>query len=139
MTTDNSPEQTPAPEAITPAPAKKSRKGWLIGAAAAIVVAAGLGGVAAYAKGEGHGMMGGRMGGMMMERMLDNIDATAEQRTKISAITDKLRTDMEGLRGERRAVMEDLVTILKSGTIDRAPSKRSAPSALPRWIRLRSR
>ncbi len=38
----------------------------------------------------------------MIERMLDRVDATEEQRTKIKAIVDKAQADMAGLRGERR-------------------------------------
>jgi periplasmic protein CpxP/Spy len=104
------------------APRKSYKKPLLAGVAAAIILAAGAFSVTAFAKNHGDrqgGHRGGPMGGFMIERMLDRVDATDEQRTKIKAIVDRTRDQLSDLRGERKAVMEDVTTILKSPTIDR--------------------
>jgi periplasmic protein CpxP/Spy len=103
-----------------PAPVKRSiKKPLLAGIAAAVILAAGAIGVTAYAKGP-DGMKGGRMGGFMIERMLDRVDATDEQRAKIKVIVDRAQVEMAGLRSERKAVMEDITGILKAPTVDRS-------------------
>jgi Spy/CpxP family protein refolding chaperone len=114
MTDTNQAAPAPAVE-----PAKRSiRKPLLAGVAAALIVAAGAIGFTAYAKEPG-GRHGGMMGGFMIERMLDRVDATEEQRTKINAIVEKTRDELSDLRGERQAMMMDMSAILKSPTVDR--------------------
>ncbi len=103
--------------AITPAKRQFS-KPLLAGVAAAVIVISGAFGVAAIAK--DHGDRRGGMPGFMIERMLDRVDATEDQRAKIKTIMDRARDQLADLRGERKAAMEDLTTILKAPTVDRS-------------------
>jgi Spy/CpxP family protein refolding chaperone len=75
---------------------------------------------AAYADRGGERWGGGFGGGRMIERMLDRVDATDEQRTRIRAIFEAARNDLSNLREERRAAMGDLVELLQAPTLDRA-------------------
>jgi periplasmic protein CpxP/Spy len=121
-TIDQNPaDQNPAEQApASAAPrARRSRKSLFAAVAAAVVLATAALGITAYAKGPGGDRHGGRMGGFMIERMLDRVDATAEQRTKIGAIVEKTKADLQGLQDERKAMMDDVMTLLKSPTVDR--------------------
>lgn len=86
-----------------------------------------------------HGGMGphggpGRMdGGAMMygmpwagrglERWLDRVDASAEQRTRIRAIVEAARTDLQGLRGQRRAHADQALALLARPEVDAAAAE----------------
>lgn len=62
--------------------------------------------------------MAGPMGGRMIERMLDSVNASAEQRTRIREIMkaagDELRRQREGSRGLR----EQMMTLFAQPTVD---------------------
>lgn len=67
----------------------------------------------------GHGPRhGGPMGGRFMERMLDRVDATAEQRTKIRAIFEAAGKDMRAQADTRRQLHEQGLALLAQPTID---------------------
>lgn len=75
-----------------------------------------------------HANMGGRMGGMGFAgpgfgRMLDEIDATAEQETRIWAIVDAARGELRPMMREFRDARGEIVKILGAGTIDRAAAE----------------
>ncbi|HET6455644.1 MAG TPA: Spy/CpxP family protein refolding chaperone [Armatimonadota bacterium] len=67
----------------------------------------------AYAKerGEHHGMMG---------RWATQLNLTDDQKAQMKAIWEKYRTDTQPIRDEMKAKHEELVTVLKSDTPDRA-------------------
>ena len=74
------------------------------------------------------GQMGGRMGGMGFAghgfgRMLDQIDATAEQETRIWAIVDGARGELRPMMREFRDARGDVIKILGAETIDRAAAE----------------
>jgi Spy/CpxP family protein refolding chaperone len=104
--------------ASTPTPVKRGfAKPFIAGIAATLVTLGSLAGVAAFAKGPNGA---GPLGGKMIERLLDRVEATDEQKSKINAIVERTRTEMEGMREERRNAMTELTEILKAPTIDRA-------------------
>jgi Spy/CpxP family protein refolding chaperone len=64
--------------------------------------------------GPGVGMMAGRG----MERMLDSVNATAEQRTQIKAIADKARADMLAQREAGRGLREQMAKLFAQPVVD---------------------
>jgi Spy/CpxP family protein refolding chaperone len=64
--------------------------------------------------GPGMGMMGGRG----MERMLDSVNASAEQRTQIRAIFDRARTDMQAQHESGRALRQQMMTLFTQPVVD---------------------
>lgn len=71
----------------------------------------------------GHGMMmhGGGHGPMsarMLERMLDRVDATAEQRAQIKTIMQGAMTEMQAQRGSRQAMHEQAMALFTQPTVD---------------------
>lgn len=99
-------------------------------AIAAIVagLAAGIGGHA-WAHGGHHGHDRGAMMDpakmderieSMAKRMLSRVEATDEQRAKVSAIAKQAATDLRGLREKQRAVRAKGVELLSAPTVDRA-------------------
>jgi Spy/CpxP family protein refolding chaperone len=58
------------------------------------------------------------MGGRYMERMLERVNATAEQRTKIRAIFEAARNDMRAQADTRRQLHEQGLALLAQPTID---------------------
>ncbi len=143
----NSPALENAAAVPAPAPAKKSRRKWLIGTG--LVAALGIGGAVAaqsfdrpffhhgmMGEGRGGGMMGGhggRRGAMNMDpaRMADmadrgvrhmavEIDATADQQEKLRAIVRDLVKDVAPLRAGHDAMAERARALLTAPTFDRA-------------------
>ena len=110
--------ETPEP-AVTPQPsmpaAKRFSRPLIVVAAAALVALGTFGGVVAYAKAKG-----GPMGEKRIERLLEKVNATEEQKTKIKAIMDTARTDMEKLRDDTRTAVKETTALLSAETIDRA-------------------
>lgn len=109
-----------------PQPVKAKRKVSLtVGLALAAVI--GLGAVVAVAQG---GSWGGWKGGMhhmgarfaehRIGAMLDEIDASAEQETKIWAIIDRTRSELRPMGREFRQTREEVATLLAAPTIDKA-------------------
>jgi Spy/CpxP family protein refolding chaperone len=66
----------------------------------------------------GAGPMGMAFGGRGLERMLDRIDATAEQRTQIRAIVDAARKDLEPQREQQRALREQALSLFAQPNVD---------------------
>ena len=64
--------------------------------------------------GPGMGMMGGRG----MERMLDSVNATAEQRTQIRAIFERARTDLQAQHESGRALRQQMMTLFTQPVVD---------------------
>jgi Spy/CpxP family protein refolding chaperone len=61
---------------------------------------------------------GGPMGGRHMDRMLERVNATAEQRTKIRAIFEAAGKDMRAQADTRRQLHEQGLALLAQPTID---------------------
>lgn len=72
----------------------------------------------------GQGSMGGGMMGMMagrhLDRMLDRVDATDEQRAKIRDISRAARNDVEKLTDVLQPLRKSAVDALAAPTVDRA-------------------
>jgi Spy/CpxP family protein refolding chaperone len=98
------------------------------GAAAALLVVAGVVGLTGFAGGCGghggwHGRDPARMAGFVTDRvddLLDDVDATPEQRTRIQAVKDRLLAAGEQARGGRREAHEAVVAEWKAETPDAA-------------------
>jgi protein CpxP len=65
--------------------------------------------------GPGMGMMGGGRG---MERMLDSVNASAEQRSQIKAIFDRARTDMQAQHESGRALRQQMMALFTQPVVD---------------------
>ncbi|MDZ5461013.1 Spy/CpxP family protein refolding chaperone [Azohydromonas lata] len=125
------------------APASAMRRtAWRAGAAALVLALAGAAGGMAQAQpappppaASAPGPMGGPMGGPMheghrhggpgmggrhMERLLERVNATPEQRGKIRGIFDAAAADMRTQRDTRRQLHEQGLTLLAQPTIDTA-------------------
>jgi Spy/CpxP family protein refolding chaperone len=70
--------------------------------------------------GPGQGMMGGpgMMGGMMSERALDAVNATAEQRAQVKQIMDAARTDMRAQHEAARPLHDQMRQLFTQPTVD---------------------
>lgn len=67
----------------------------------------------------GHGGPGmGMMGGRGMERMLDQVNATAEQRAQIKTILQAARNDMQSQQAARKALHEQERAVWTQPTVD---------------------
>jgi Spy/CpxP family protein refolding chaperone len=105
---------------------KASKRGLIVGAIAAAAVVVGVG-VAASQPWGGQGF-GGGMGGPFMNmraewgvnRMLDRLDATPEQKEKVTAIVTKALADLEPMRNGRTAFRNDAARLMKADKVDRA-------------------
>ena len=106
---------------------KTSKRGLIIGGLAAAAVIVGVGVAASQTwGGPGHGM--GRMGGPFMNmraewgvnRMLDRLDATPEQKQKVTEIVKSALADLEPMRASAATIRQDAARLLKADTIDRA-------------------
>jgi periplasmic protein CpxP/Spy len=98
--------------------ARLSRKPLIAAISGLIIAASGTFATFAHARGP-EGMMGGNPL-MRMERLLDEVEATEEQKDKIAAILKDARDDMSSLRDERQGMMKEFSTILSGATVDRA-------------------
>jgi Spy/CpxP family protein refolding chaperone len=105
---------------------KASKRGLIVGAIAAAAVVVGVG-VAASQPWGGQGF-GGGMGGPFMNmraewgvnRMLDRLDATPEQKEKVTAIVKKAMADIEPMRNGRTAFRDEAAKLMKADKVDRA-------------------
>jgi Spy/CpxP family protein refolding chaperone len=71
--------------------------------------------------GGGPGMHGGGMGMMQgrgLERMLDSVNATAEQRTQIKAIAERARADMQAQHEAGKGAREQMAKLFAQPTVD---------------------
>jgi Spy/CpxP family protein refolding chaperone len=104
------------------APRVKRKLSLTVGIALAAVI--GIGAVVAVAQGGGWKGGMGHMGAHFAEHrvgvMLDEIDASAEQETKIWAIIDRTRSELRPMGREFRQTREEVATLLAAPTIDKA-------------------
>ncbi len=105
---------------------KASKRGLIVGLLAAGAVVVGVG-VAASQPWGGGGFgpgMGGAFTNMRAEwgvnRMLDRIDATPDQKAKVTAIVKSALADLEPMRASRATFREDAARLMKADKIDRA-------------------
>jgi Spy/CpxP family protein refolding chaperone len=71
----------------------------------------------------GHGMHGGGHGSMMMggrglERMLDSVNASAEQRTQIKAIAERAKTDLSAQREAGKGARQQMMALFTQPVVD---------------------
>ncbi|HET9977799.1 MAG TPA: Spy/CpxP family protein refolding chaperone [Burkholderiaceae bacterium] len=70
----------------------------------------------------GHGMRGGpgmgMMQGHMLERMLDSVNASADQRTQIKQIAERARADMRAQHESGRALRERAMQLFTQPVVD---------------------
>jgi Spy/CpxP family protein refolding chaperone len=118
----------------TPAAAKLMRRGTLalatlaLGATMLAVVPpaqahGGMGPHGGWSRMDGGAMPGMPWAGRGLERWLDRIDASAEQRTRIRAIAEAARSDLQGLRGQRRAHADQALALLARPEVDAAAAE----------------
>jgi Spy/CpxP family protein refolding chaperone len=69
--------------------------------------------------GPGMGMMAGRG----LERMLDSVNATADQRTQIKKIADAARTDLMAQHQATRGLREEGMKLFSQPTVDPAAAE----------------
>jgi periplasmic protein CpxP/Spy len=76
--------------------------------------------LSAWAMPGGHGGpgMGMMMGGRGLERMLDGVNATADQRTQIKAIAERTVADMKAQREAAKATRQQLMALFTQATVD---------------------
>lgn len=87
------------------------------------LLAATLGTVALSAWAQPHGGHGGGPGMMMfggrgLERMLDGVNATAEQRSQIQTIAERARADMKAQREAGKATRDQLMALFTQPVVD---------------------
>lgn len=125
------------PTSASPAP-RAARRWWIAGTAATAIAA--LGATLAWqgqahAHGMGRGFMHGPMGSMdpqameqrveaMVQWMLADVDATPEQRARISAIAKGAVNDLAPLRAKHREARRTTLQLLAAPSIDRAQIER---------------
>jgi Spy/CpxP family protein refolding chaperone len=61
---------------------------------------------------------GGPGGGRMLERMLDSVNASADQRSRIHEIMKSAMTDLQAQRQASRGLREQLATLFAQPTVD---------------------
>ncbi len=71
----------------------------------------------------GHALHGGGMAGMpmqgrMVEKMLDSVNATAEQRTQVKQITERAAADMKAQHESGRALREQAMKLFTQPVVD---------------------
>jgi Spy/CpxP family protein refolding chaperone len=89
----------------------------VLGGAALSVMAQPMGhrGQGMHEGGPGMGMM---MGGRGVERMLDSVNATADQRGQVKAIADRAMTDMTSQREAGRGLREQMMKLFAQPVVD---------------------
>lgn len=99
-----------------------------VAGAALLVAVLGTLTLSAWAQPGGYGGHGGRHGGgpgmgMMMsgrglDRMLDSVNATTEQRTQVKQIAERAMADMKAQRETGRATREQMMKLFTAPTVD---------------------
>jgi periplasmic protein CpxP/Spy len=69
-----------------------------------------------HGEGPGMGMMFG--GGRGLDRMLDSVNASADQRTQIKAIAERTMTDMKAQRDAGKGTREQMMKLFAQPTVD---------------------
>lgn len=107
-------------------PPRRSRRRWII-AASIVGVLMLVGGTKAYVYAKGGGWHGHMSAEEMSDRIslrvkyaLADVDATDEQKAKVTEILQGTASDVHALAGEHRAAHKQLFEILTAETIDRA-------------------
>ncbi len=90
----------------------------LVAAGTLLALAGGAGTLAVAAPHGGHGGPAGMMGGQMIARMLDRVDASAEQRAQIKQITDAAAADRKAQRDSGRTLREQMLALFAQPTVD---------------------
>lgn len=119
-------------------PKNRARRWTLAGIAAAIVGAFALHGIThAHGPWGSHGMHGPFDASEAPERIdkmvtwvLDDVNATAEQKTRVSEILKAALTDLKPLRDQHRTAREQAMTLLSQATIDRGALEQLRASEL---------
>jgi periplasmic protein CpxP/Spy len=70
-----------------------------------------------------HGVDGAALGGQMLERMLENVNATADQRTRIRDIMKAAMEDMRKQREAGRGLRAQAMTLFTQPTVDAAAAE----------------
>lgn len=89
--------------------------------AALLVAVLGTATLSAWAMPGGHGGgpgIGMMMGGRGLERMLDSVNASADQRTQIKAIAERTMTDMKAQRDAGKGTRQQLLNLFAQPTVD---------------------
>jgi protein CpxP len=128
MTNETPEKPQPAGPTIDhdPSEAPRARRpklgfGLTVGLALAALIGIGAAVAVAQGGGWGHGRGGfGPMGGHGIGRMLDEIDASADQETRIWAIIDRTRSELRPMGREFRSTDVEAAALLSAATIDRA-------------------
>lgn len=81
-------------------------------------------------RGGPEGMMGMMGGGMLHERALDAVNASAEQRTQIRQIVDAAQADMRTLREQSRPLHDQARQLFTQPTVD----ARAAEALRQQWM-----
>jgi periplasmic protein CpxP/Spy len=66
--------------------------------------------------GGGHGMM--MMGGRGLERLLDSVNASAEQRTQVKAIAERAATDLKSQRDAGQGTRQQMMALFTQPVVD---------------------
>jgi periplasmic protein CpxP/Spy len=114
--------------ARTPTPTLASRflapRGARLAGTALLVAVLGTVTLSAWAQPGGHRMheggpgMGMMMGGRGLERMLDSVNATAEQRTQIKQIAERAMADMKTQHESGRSTRDEMMKLFTAPTVD---------------------
>jgi periplasmic protein CpxP/Spy len=132
MTDDNTASPNPVSPPPAPQPGRKSffRNRWIIAGAFVLTGFAGFGlGKVTGHRGFHHGFgmsrgmdQGDRQSRLQsgLQRMLGTVDATPEQRDRITAIARSAMQEMQPLRQAQRDIRSKLAAALKSETVDRS-------------------
>lgn len=95
----------------------------LAGSAVTIAHAQPFGGHRGHDGYGGFGGFGGAMGGAMFERMLDNVNATTDQRTRIRDIVKSAMEDLRKQREAGRGMRAQAMTLFTQPTVDAAAAE----------------
>lgn len=95
------------------------------GVVLALTLACGLAATAVAQPHDGHGMhghgmagQGGMMGGAMMQRMLDQVGATADQKSRVHEIFKAAREDARKQRDAHRALHQQVMQAFSAPVVD---------------------
>ena len=66
----------------------------------------------------GHGRGRGRWGERVLDRVLDELEATGAQRDQVKSIKEQLVSELRGLRSPRREILEELLIGLEAEKLD---------------------
>lgn len=120
-------EQTnPSTDNASPAGRKSGLGRKIFIGAGALVVIAGIGVAAAVGSGFHHKGHWGKHGMMRdfaewrMEKVLDEVDASADQKTKIKALFETTFDEVRPQPDQFKAMRDQMTTILKAPTVDKA-------------------